>query len=84
MAEHDPTQRMQRPALLGLLHQMLEYDFVTAKVRVPQAARDLGEADRVTAIIAVPRATRTPRHLALGFTVAFLVGFVLAFSLVSV
>jgi hypothetical protein len=83
MGEQETTRRMQRPALLGLLHELLEHDFVTAKVHAPPAVRDLVEADRVTAIIAVPRSARTPRHLALGFVLAFLVGFALTFSIVS-
>jgi hypothetical protein len=83
MGEHETTKRMQRPALLGLLHELLEHDFVTAKVHAPAEARDLNEAERVTAIIAVPRIARTPRHIALGFVAAFLIGFALTFSLVS-
>jgi hypothetical protein len=83
MDEHETTHRMQRPALLGLIREILQHDLVTAKIRAPQAVRDVVEADRVTAIIAVPRFARTSRHLALGFVVAFLVGFALTFSIVS-
>lgn len=83
MPEHETTHRMQRPALLGLLHEMLQHDFVTAKVRAPRAVRDLTEADRVTAIIAVPQVARTSPRLALGFVTAFLVGFALTFAIVS-
>ena len=83
MGDHENTHRMQRPALLGLLHEILENDFVTARVQAPAAVRDYVEADRVTAIIAVPQVARVPRHLALGFVVAFLIGFALTFSLVS-
>lgn len=78
----ETTHRMQRPALLGLLHEILENDFVTTKVHAPAEVRDLVEADRVTAIIAVPRPRTSPK-IALGFVAAFLAGFALTFSLVS-
>jgi len=83
MGEYETTHRMHRPALLGLLHEILEHDFVTAKVHAPRTVRDLVEADRVTAVIAVPRVARTSRHLALGFVAAFIIGFALTFTIVS-
>lgn len=89
MGEHETTRRMQRPALLGLLHEILENDFVTAKVEAPPEVGELRESERVTAIIAVPQpqpqiALPAPRHLALKFVAALLLGFVTTFAIVSI
>ena len=84
MHEHETTHRMQRPELLGLLHEILQNDLVTAPVRSPlgATARDVAELNRETAIIAVPRADRVRWQAAAGFVIAFVTGFALTFSIV--
>ena len=84
MAEHETTSRMQRAEFLGLLHELLEHDLVTAKVRAPTLAKlvepepDIAELDRETAIIATPK-----RNFALVMTVSFLAAFIAGFALTT-
>ena len=73
---HEITSRMQRPELLGLLHEILQNDLVTAKVQAPAVMDAIKERYHETAIIAVPR-----RSHAVIMTASFLASFVVGFAL---
>jgi hypothetical protein len=78
----EDTNRMQRPALLGLLRELLEHDLVTRKMRAPvQQPQEVGERDRETAIIATRRQRSPAVLLVSSFVVSFIAGFAITLAI---